>query len=145
MVVIFVDANVFLRALAHPRDRNGDRRAEAAQMLFRQAGRGEVEITTSDAILAEVAFVLTARAHYQLPAVEAATLMNSILQLRGFRHRDKSVFERALQMWASIPRLGFVDALAAVYAEAPGIQLATFDSHFDGLPGIVRWEPGEAV
>lgn len=98
MVVIFADANVFLRALSHPRDRNAARHAEAAQALFRQAERGEVEITTSDAILAEVAFVLTARAHYQLPAADAATLINSILQLSGFRHRDKAAIERALHM-----------------------------------------------
>jgi predicted nucleic acid-binding protein len=145
MVMIFVDANVFLRALTEPRDQHAARHARIAHELLRQADRGEVEITTSDAILAEVAFVLSAKAHYQLSAAAAATLINSIVQLRGFRHRDKAVIERALALWASVPRLGFVDALAAAYAHAPGIHLATFDSHFDGLPGITRWEPPDAA
>jgi predicted nucleic acid-binding protein len=142
--MIFVDANVFLRALAHPRDQGSEGRADIAQELFRLAGLGELEITTSDAILAEVAFVLTARAHYQLPDAEAAALINTIVQLRGFRHQDKPTIERALEMWARIPRLGFADALAAAYAQAPGMRLATFDSDFDGIPGIDRWQPGES-
>jgi predicted nucleic acid-binding protein len=35
-------------------------------------------------------------------------------------------------------------ALTLAYAQAPGMRLATFDTDFDGLPGIDRWQPGEA-
>lgn len=142
--MIFLDANILLRALVNPTDAKSRQLNEVAIDLIRQANRGDVEITTSDAILAEVAFILTARTHYQLPASVAAGLISPILQLRGFRHPKKRAILRALEIWASVPRLGFVDALTAAYAQAPGMRLATFDSDFDALPGIDRWQPGEA-
>ncbi len=142
--MIFLDANILLRALIDPTDADSRQLNEVAIGLIRQANRGDVEITTSDAVLAEVAFILTARAHYQLPATVAAGLISPIVLLRGFRHPEKRAILRALEIWASVPRLGFVDALTLAYAQTPGIQLATFDSDFDGLPGIDRWQPGEA-
>jgi predicted nucleic acid-binding protein len=141
--VIFLDANILLRALVDPTDADSRQLCEVAIGLIRQANRGDVEVTTSDAVLAEVAFILTARAHYQLPASTAAGLISPILQLRGFRHPEKRAILRALEIWASVPRLGFVDALTLAYAQAPGMRLATFDIDFDGLPGIDRWQPGK--
>jgi predicted nucleic acid-binding protein len=138
--VIFLDANIFLRALVDPSGLDSRRLNEIASGLLRQVGRGDVEVTTSDAVLAEVAFILTARAHYQLPASVAAGLISAIVQLRGFRHSEKRAILRALEIWASNPRLGFVDALTLAYVQTPGMQLATFDSDFDNLPGINRWQ-----
>lgn len=40
-----------------------------------------------------------------------------------------------------MPRLGFVDALGAAYAETHGYALASFDADFDRVPGIERWQP----
>ena len=112
--------------------------------LLRQAGWGQAEVTTSDAVLAEVAYILTEEPHYNLPVVDAASALTTIVRLRGFRHREKSAILRAFEIWTHQPRFGFVDALTAAYAQAPGIRLATFDSDFDALPGIDRWQPGEA-
>jgi predicted nucleic acid-binding protein len=142
--MIFLDANILLRTLVDPSGPDSRRLNEVAGNLLRQADRGAVEVTTSDAVLAEVAFILTARAHYQLPATVAAGLISPIVQLRGFRHPKKRAILRALEIWARGPRLGFVDALTAAYAQAPGIRLATFDTDFDALHGIDRWQPGEA-
>lgn len=142
--MIFLDANIFLRALVDPSGPDSRHLNEMASDLLRQADRGAVEVTTSDAVLAEVAFILTARAHYHLPASVAAGLISPIVQLRGFRHPEKRAILRALEIWASVPRLGFVDALTLAYAQTPGMRLATFDSDFDNLPGIDRWQPGEA-
>jgi predicted nucleic acid-binding protein len=140
--VIFLDANIILRTLVDPSGPDSRQLNEIASGLLRQANRGEVEITTSDAVLAEVAFILTAWAHYQLTAAVAADLISAVVRLRGFRHPEKATILRALEIWASVPRLGFVDALTLAYAQAPGIQLATFDSDFDALPGIDRWQLG---
>jgi predicted nucleic acid-binding protein len=142
--MIFLDANILLRTLVDPSGPDARRLNEVAGNLLRQADRGAVEVTTSDAVLAEVAFILTARAHYQLPATVVAGLISPILQLRGFRHPEKCAILRALEIWARVPRLGFVDALTAADAQAPGMRLATFDTDFDALLGIDRWQPGEA-
>ena len=142
--MIFLDANVLLRALVAPSDLEGQRRGEAAMTLLRQAGRGQVEVTTSDAVLAEVAYILTEKPHYNLSVVDAASSLTTVVRLRGFRRREKHAILRAFEIWTHRPRLGFVDALTAAYAQAPGVQLATFDTDFDGLPGINRWQPFEA-
>ena len=96
--MIFLDANILLRTLVDPSGPDSRRLNEVAGNLLRQADRGAVEVTTSDAVLAEVAFILTARAHYQLPATVAAGLISPIVQLRGFRHPEKCAILRALEI-----------------------------------------------
>lgn len=113
----------------------------SAADLFRRAERGEVEVTTSDAVIAEVAFILTARTHYQLAVSDAAGRLEKLMQLRGVKLPEKRVTLRSLAFWESHPNLGYVDALTATYAQQPGIELATFDKDFDSISGITRWEP----
>ena len=142
--MIFLDANVFLRALVRPDDPKSERMSQASAELFRRAALGEITVTTSDAVLAEVAFILTTKTHAGLPVPVAAGLLATIIGGRGFRIGDKRAILSALDLWTARPRLGFVDALTAIYAQSPEIRLATFDSDFDGLPGIDRWHPGES-
>ena len=62
--MIFLDTNLLIRAITR-----SDNPAVAAQEriageLIRRANLGEYELTTSEAVLAEVAFILTAKRHY---------------------------------------------------------------------------------
>lgn len=139
--MIFLDANLILRALTQPDDERSRRYQTVASTLLRQAARGEVHVTTSDAVLAEVAFILTAKKHYGLPPIIAAGLLGTIVRLRGFRHPRKKVLVKSLGIWESNPVIGFVDALTAAYAQSTGMVLATFDSDFNTLSGIERWDP----
>ncbi len=139
--MIFLDANIFLRALTRSSDPDVQRMNQIAGELLRQAERGEVEVTTSEAVIAEVAFILTAKAHYRLPVPDAAGRLAAILRLRGIKLRQKRVVLQALDLWSAHPALGFVDALTAAYAQQPGVELATFDTDFDRLPNIIRWQP----
>lgn len=139
--MIFLDANLFLRALTQSPDPAIQLMNQTAGNLFRQAERGDVEVTTSDAIIAEVAFILTSKAHYGLPVGEAAGRIAAMLRLRGVKIRDKRIVLRSLDLWADNPRLGFVDALTAAHAQQPDVELATFDTDFDTIPGITRWHP----
>jgi predicted nucleic acid-binding protein len=137
--VIFLDANIFLRALVQSPDPAIQRMHRTAVTLFRQAERGQAEVTTSDAVIAEVAFILTSRAHYGLSPSDAAGQISVLLRLRGVKIRDKRIVLQALDLWATHPKLGFVDALTATYGQRPGIELATFDSDFDRIRGVRRW------
>ncbi len=136
--MIPLDANVFLRALTGSVDVGVQSMNEQAAALFRNVERGDVEVTASDAVIAEVAFILTSKAHYRLTVDDAAGRLTALVQIRGVKLRQKRVILHALELWAAYPRLGFVDALTAAQAQQPGFDLATFDSDFDELSGITR-------
>lgn len=139
--MIFVDTNYFLRALVDPVTPRQQTMAATAATLMRRVQRGEEEITTSDAVIAEVAFVLGSKHNYGLPVEEIATRLKPLLNLSGFKLPNKRVCLRALDLWVTFPRLGFVDALGAAYAEVLRHSLASFDSDFDRVPGLTRWQP----
>lgn len=141
--MIFLDANIFLRVLTRSSDPPVQRMNQLAGDLLRRADRGQVDVTTSDTVIAEVAFILTSRAHYQLAVDDAAARIATIVSVRGFKLRDKRVVLQALHLWTAHPKLGFVDALTASYAQQPGVELATFDRDFDQLSGIAHWQPGD--
>jgi predicted nucleic acid-binding protein len=141
--VIFLDANVILRYLTRPTTRDARAMHEAAKALFRLVRRGDEEVTTTEVVLHEVAYVLAARSHYNLPAADVAAALKSFLNLRGVKlpTGERRLYLRALDLYAANPQLGFADAAVAERVRAAGIPLATFDAHFDGLAGITRWRP----
>ena len=139
--MIFLDANFFLRALTDSDSPDDQARKAVVRSLFRQADRGEVELTTSEAVIAEVAYVLASKNQYALSAAEASARIETLLRLRGVKLHDKRVLLNALKLWSDHPKIGFVDALAASYGQQPGIELATFDSHFDRISEVNRWVP----
>lgn len=139
--MILLDANFFLRLLTQSSQPETQRMNKIASDLFRRAEQGVIEATTSDVVIAEVAFILTAKAHYNLSVEDAAERLAAILRLRGIKLREKRAILRALDLWIDHPKLEFVDALTASYAQQAGIELATFDTDFDDLPGITHWSP----
>jgi predicted nucleic acid-binding protein len=141
--VILLDANYFLRYLVQPATPDLRAMAETARALLAAVERGEEEITTTEVVLHEVAYVLASKAHYGLPVSEITTGLATILRLPGFRlpRGEKKRFLRALDLWATYPTLGLADALIATTAIARGAELATFDRDFDRIPGLTRWQP----
>jgi len=141
--LILVDANVVLRYLVQPTTPAQRTMAGIARRLIEAVQRGEEEITTSEVVLHEVAFVLASKAHYNLPATEIASALQILLQLPGFKlpRGRKQLYLRALDLYAAHPKLGLADAIVAATAEHLGIPLATFDGDFDDIPGITRWQP----
>ncbi|HEV2109149.1 MAG TPA: type II toxin-antitoxin system VapC family toxin [Thermomicrobiales bacterium] len=139
--MIFIDANYFIRAIVvqvTPQDRI---MADHAMTLFRRIAASEVEATTSEAILAEVIFILSSRRHFNLRPDEISARIKPFLQLPGLRLPQKRIYFRALDLYVSFPNLRFVDALCAAYSEQPGMELATFDRDFDRVPNLVRYQP----
>ena len=141
-MAIVVDANVFLRAFTEPTNTSLKWMQEEARHLFLDANAGELELTTTDAVVAEVAFVLTAKSHYQLSPQDACARLLSILQIRNLRFPTKPQTLRALDIWTQHPKLGFVDALVAAHAEAADNVLATFDQDYTrvGDVSLHQWE-----
>lgn len=145
--MIFLDANVFLRFLVQPTTAKSAVMAVQAKALFREIREGEQEATTSEAVIAEVAYVLASERQFETSAEEITARLRPLLSLphlhlpRGRTH----LYFRALELWMSHPKLGFVDALTAASIEDSELLLATFDSDFNALPDIARWVPPSNV
>lgn len=141
----FVDANYFLSAVVDPTPETAAMH-QIATDLFRSVAHGEEDATTSEAVIAEVTFVLNSKRQYGLPPAEIAAKLRPILRLPGLvlpTDREE-LYLRALDLWTERPRLGFVDALTVAELEQTGMRLATFDGDFDAFPGLVhRRPPGE--
>jgi predicted nucleic acid-binding protein len=115
--------------------------AAVATDLFERAERGELELTTSEAVIAEVMFVLTSPNLYKLDADDAGARVHAILEQRGFQIAGKQRLLRALSIVETRPSLGFVDALVVAHCESGSLELATFDQKLGRFPGISRWQP----
>lgn len=147
-MTVMLDANVFLRAIVKPPDPRIQWMHQEARTLFGRANRGEEQLTTTDAIIAEVAFVLTSRAHYALSAEQACARMKPFVAIRNLRFHGKRYALLALDLWPQHPRLDFPDVLLAVQTDQDGLSLASFDRGFDRFPALTRYAwssaPGDA-
>jgi len=137
--VTFLDTNVILRYLI----RDDDAKAQACYELFRRAQKGEEELTTCEAIVAEAVYVLSSpRLPYRLNHEEIRARLLPILTLRGLKLPHKRVCLRALDLHASSASLDFEDALAVAHMEQRGItEIVSYDRDFDRVAGVRRTEP----
>ncbi len=135
----FLDTNVILRYLT----RDDEAKAQACFQLFQRVKQGREELLTCEAIVTEVAYVLSSsRGPYHLSHEEIRTRLLPILTLRGLKLPQKRVYLRALDLYASSPFLDFEDALAAAHMEQRGVtEIVSYDRDFDRLSGLERVEP----
>ncbi len=137
--MIFVDANVFVRHLTDPVTPQDEATARRAAVLFAAVEAGTVEMTTSEAVLAEVVFILWSPRHYGAPRSVVVDGLSSLLRPRSCRMPTKDLCLHALAIWESSPKLSFPDALGAASSELRGHELATFDAALSRTPGVVHY------
>lgn len=138
-MVIFVDANVLVLYLLAPETDDYRQMTLQAADLFERAFQGELELFTSDSVLAEVAFTLTGKRQFGYSGDEVARLLMSLVRFRGLRIANKQIVLNALELWAQRPSLGFVDSLGLAYGMQPDFQLATFDKELLRTSGVNLW------
>jgi predicted nucleic acid-binding protein len=143
--VIFLDTNIILRAVTTPRTPQDQRRQQQALDLLERVGKDEVSATASEVVLHEIATNLISPRQYGLSAGSAIEILRDFLALAGlyFPGDDEVVYVRALDLWEAHPKLEFSDAVIAARCERNDLELASFDRHFDRLPGLRRWIPAE--
>jgi predicted nucleic acid-binding protein len=138
--VIFVDANIFVRHLVQPVTPQDQTSAHRAATLFDLVESGTIEATTSEAVLAEVVYILTNFRHYGTSRATAAVGLKALLQPRGCRMPAKDVALLALDVWVDHPKLSFPDALAAAYSMLRGYEVATLDVALSRTSGVAAYE-----
>ncbi len=135
----FIDANVFLRFIT----RDDPVKASACLELFQRLRQGREEATTSEAVIAEIVYVLVStRQPYRLARAEVRARLMPLLRLRGLRLQDRGALLRALEVFELYDDLDFEDVLTVAHMEASGIpELLSYDTGFDVIPGLRRIEP----
>jgi uncharacterized protein len=133
----FLDANVILRYLT----RDDPEKAERCLALLQRAERNEVALTTSEAIIAEVVYVLSSPRLYNLSPQRIRELLLPVLNLRGLKLPSRQLYNRALDLYAT-HAIDFEDALAVAHMEQQGItEMVSYDRHFERVEGVERVEP----
>ena len=133
----FLDANVILRYLT----RDDPKKAENCYELFQKVKRGEIELTTCEAVIAEVVYVLSSHNLYNLPRDEVCSMLLPIINLYGLKIPQKRLYIRALDIYAS-KNIDFEDALSFAHMEKRQIkEIYSYDSDFDKLEELRRLEP----
>ena len=134
----FLDTNVFLRYLT----RDDDIKAQACLDLLRRVANGTEEVTTCEAVICEIVYMLSSRGVYKLRHDEVSALLRPLLSLRSLRLPRKRVYARALDLYAVSPFLDFEDALSVAHMERQGIEeIVSYDADFDRIPSVRRIEP----
>ncbi len=134
----FLDTNVFLRYLT----RVDEAKASRCFALFQQLKSGATEATTSEVIIVEVVYVLSARNHYHLTPTEIRDRLPPMINVKRLKLPSKRRVLRALDLSSTYPFLDFEDALTVAEMEQDGIrELLSHDRDFDRIPDITRVEP----
>jgi uncharacterized protein len=134
----YIDTNVFIRYLTGDDPTKG----EASTALMEKVESGEVEVTTCEAIVAEIVFVLSSRSQYGLSPQVIRDKVAPILTLKGLKLKNKKLYLEALDIYAAYKGLDYEDALCVADMKQKGIgSIFSYDTDFDQIPQIERQEP----
>lgn len=135
----FIDTNIFIRYLT----RDDPEKAAACRRLFERAKLGEVSLTTSEAVIAEIVFVLSSKRLYNLSRQEIRVRLYPLVSLAGLKLVNRRACLRALDLYGS-NNIDFEDALIIAEMERRKItELYSYDEDFDRISGceFARLEP----
>lgn len=92
-------------------------------------------------MIAELVFVLSSPRLYKLSRETVRTVLLPIISLKGLKLQNRSVFVRALDLYATTA-MDFDDALAVAQMERRKVtEIYSYDEHFDRVAGLKRLQP----
>jgi uncharacterized protein len=131
----FLDTNMLLRYFT----RDDEEKAKQAFALLTRIERGEEKVVTSPLVIFETIFTLQKR--YGFPREQIRDAVSDLVSLRGLEIPNKSLYVRALELFAS-ENIPFTDAHTAAYMQAQGLsEIYSWDTDFDHIPGLQSVEP----
>jgi predicted nucleic acid-binding protein len=135
-----LDTNIIVRYLTQPQA--GSDLAARAYAFLQELESGAATARLTEGVLVESVQVLSSRHLYDRPRPEIRARLTAVINLRGIELPNKRLYVRALDIYAAMPALDFVDALLVAYAERdPQPTIVSFDRDFDRVPSITRFEP----
>jgi predicted nucleic acid-binding protein len=131
----FVDTNVFLRYLT----KDDPSKYERCRELFKRVLEGEIAISTSGMVIAELIWTLLS--YYKVPKAEVIEKVSVILGTENLFVPDKDVLADALVLYAR-KNVDFVDAYNAVLMKYQGLrEIYSYDEDFETIEDIERKKP----
>ena len=136
MSKFFADTNVFIRYLTNDDPEKADR----VERLLHQAIEGEVTLTTSVLVIAEL--VWTLESYYGLSRSEVAEKLTLILNTPNLEVPERQRILRGFSLYVE-KNIDFIDAYNAFFAKDHGItHLLTYGKkHFKRVGWLKRAEP----
>lgn len=126
--------------MVEPETDNDMRFRQLVRDILDQVEQGIEQFTTTDAVIAEVVFILTSPRHYGLTRREALIRVVPLLRFRGSMISNRKELESAFSRWEANPKISFVDALSIAMAKEREYELVTFDTAMADAAGIPRWD-----
>ena len=131
----FVDTNVFLRYLT----KDDPSKYERCRTMFKKALEGEIAISTSGMVIAELIWTLLS--YYKVPKAEVIEKVSVILGTENLFIPDKDVLADALVVYAR-KHIDFIDAYNAVFMKNHGLrEIYSYDEDLEMIEDIERKEP----
>jgi len=133
----FLDTNIFLRHLLN----DDPAKSPACFALVQAIERGEVSAWTSHLVIAELVFVLSGKKTYNLSRPEVRDRLLPLINLPNLKIPQKRLFGRIFDLYTSLP-IDYVDCYHAALLEGrEAAELYSYDSHFDRVASVRRFEP----
>ena len=133
----FVDTNIFLRILT----KDDRERAEKCFALLEKAKAKEIELTTTEAVITEIVYILASKKWFNLARERIHELLSPVLRTKGLSIPKKHVYFRALDLYAHY-HLDFEDCIIVAHMEEQHIQeLYSYDAGIDAVRSVQRVEP----
>lgn len=131
----FVDTNIFLRYLT----KDDLSKYERCRAMFKKALEGEMAISTSGMVIAELIWTLLS--YYKVPKAEVIEKVSVILGTENLFIPEKDVLADALVLYAR-KNIDFIDAYNAVFMKYHGLrQIYSYDKDFEMIEDLSRQEP----
>ena len=135
METTFVDTNIFLRYLT----KDDPSKYEKCREMFKKAMKGEIAITTSGMVIAELVWTLLS--YYKVPKAEVVEKVTVIVGTKNLSIPDKHIVADALVVYAR-KNIDFIDAYNAVFMRYHDLrEIYSYDEDFELMEDIQRREP----
>ena len=135
METTFVDTNIFLRYLT----KDSASKYEKCKEMFKKAMKGEIAITTSGMVIAELVWTLLS--YYKVPKAEVIEKVTVIVGTKNLSIPDKHIVADALVLYGR-KNIDFIDAYNAIFMRYHGLrEIYSYDEDFKLMEDIQRREP----
>ncbi|MCG3209270.1 MAG: tRNA(fMet)-specific endonuclease VapC [Anaerolineae bacterium] len=137
MTTCFLDTNIFIRFITN----DDPSKAEACYRLFKRIEKEDLQVTTSESVIAEVVYILTSKKLYNLPRSEVCDRLYPLISLSNLKINRREALRKALDLFDKMP-IDFEDCLTIAHMERQQLKnLYSYDQDFDRVEAIQRLEP----